>query len=279
MRKVYLKWLVMALVLITVLFNAGAVRTANAESKLNVIKERGYLIAGIKLDRPSGFKDEKGEIDGFDVDIIRYIADRLGVKLKIIPVTSSTRITLVADGVVDIAAATLTHTKTRDGVIDYSITYFFDGQKILVKKGSGIKSYRDLAGRKVGTAKGTTSERNLAAVQPAAVTVAFSHFLEAFHALQNELVDAVTTDSTILLGLKAETKYPGEYEIVGEFFSDEPYGLALPENDSKWRDFVNESLIKMWNSGEWLQAYNKWFGPGTKYEFPLDFKMSTWPLR
>jgi polar amino acid transport system substrate-binding protein len=253
------------------------------------IKQRGYMIGGVKDSvRPFGYIDEgTNKIVGFDCDILRYIAKRLGVGIQFKPVTSQTRIPTLVEGNVDILAATMTHTKTRDEQIDYSITYFYDGQmtyfydgqKLLVRKGEGIKSYKDLAGRKVSSAKGSTSEQNIMRVQPRARVVSFENYPEAFLALKQGKSDAVTTDSTILLGLKASDPHPMKYEIVGDFFSDEPYGLGVPENDSKWRDFVNESIIECWNSGEYQKIYNKWFGPKTKYFLPMGFELDTWPMR
>ncbi|UCF07133.1 MAG: ABC transporter substrate-binding protein [bacterium] len=263
--------------------NVGLPCAAQAVSTLDKIKERGYIIAGSKEDcAPFGFRDKTGDIVGFDVDICRYIANKLGVELKVVPVTSAIRVTAVQNETIDISAATITHTKSRDKVIDFSITYFLDGQKFLVKKGSGIRSYRDLAGKRICTVRATTSERRAKELQPQAKVISFNSYRECFVALKNGVVDAFTTDSTILLGFKASEPDPENYEIVGKFLSEEPYGLGLLQNDSKWRDFVNNCLIEMWNKGEWLKIYNKWFGPGQKYEYSLeelDFKMSTWPLR
>lgn len=275
-------WLI-SVVVVVVLLNLGLTSAAQAESTLDKVKDRGYMIAGTKEDcAPFGFRDKSGDIVGFDVDICRYIADKLGVELKVVPVTSAIRITAVQDETIDISAATITHTKSRDNVIDFSITYFLDGQKFLVKKESGIKSYRDLAGKRICSVKATTSERKAREIQPQAKVIGFKSYRECFLALKNGVVDAFTTDSGILLGFKASEPDPENYEIIGKFISKEPYGLGLLQNDSKWRDFVNNCLIEMWNNGEWLKIYNRWFGPGTKYEYPLeelDFNMSTWPLR
>lgn len=252
-----------------------------AQDTIGTIKARGKLIAGVKdTVRPFGFVEEKtGNLIGFDCDICRYIAKQLGVDIEFKPVTSQTRIPTLVQGNVDMLAATMTHTKSRDEEIDYSITYFYDGQKLLVKKTSGIYSYEDLDGKKVGSAKGSTSEQNIARVQPGCTVVSFENYPEAFLALKQGKVEAVTTDSSILLGLQASDENPKDYAIVGDFFSDEPYGLGVPENDSKWRDFVNNSLIEMWNSGEYEKIYNKWFGPDTKYYLPMGKPLDTWPQR
>lgn len=248
--------------------------------KLDEIKTRGKLIAGVKDSTvPFGYVDEASkQLVGFDVDICKYIADKLGVQLELLPVTSATRIPMLTQGSVDLAAATMTHKYERDEVIDFSITYFMDGQKLLVKKGSGIKSVADLTGKKVGTAKGSTSEKNVAFANPKCTVLSFEGYPQAFLALKQGKVEAVTTDSTILLGLKGSDPDPAAWEIVGAAFSAEPYGIGVPENDSDFRDFVNRSLAEMWVSGEYKKIYEKWFGKDTKYYLPLDWQMELWPF-
>jgi polar amino acid transport system substrate-binding protein len=184
---------------------------------------------------------------------------------------------MLAQGSVDILAATMTHKFSREDSIDFSITYFMTGQKILVKKDSGIDSVDDLAGSKVGTAKGSTSEKNIKDAQPDCTVLSFEGYPQAFLALRQGKVKAVTTDATILLGLKNSAPDPDEYVIAGKFISDEPYGLGVPENESNFRDFVNKSLAEMWESGEYQELYNKWFGPDTKYYLPLEWEMEVWP--
>ena len=272
--------------LLTVLFAmtlimalAAGVATAQEKSTLDVIKERGVLIAGVKDSVvPFGFVDEAArDLVGFDVDVCRYIADELGVDLELKPVTSSNRIPMLTDGQVDILAATMTHKMERDEVIDFSITYFMDGQKLLTAADSGITSYMDLAGKKVGSVKGSTSEKNIIDVQPDCEVVSFEGYPESFLALKQGKVVAMTTDSVILVGLKGSDPEPEKWVIVGEAFSIEPYGLGLPENDSEWRDFVNFTLIKMWNSGDWQEIYDTWLGPDTNYYMPLTWDMEIWP--
>jgi len=246
---------------------------------LEDIKAKGVLVAGVKdAVVPFGFVDEKTkELVGFDVDICKEIAKKLGVRIELKPVTSATRIPKLSQGMVDLAACTMTHKLSRDDVIDFSITYFMDGQKLLVKKGSGIKSYHDLAGKKVGSAKGSTSEKNIKEVQPDCTVLSFEGYPQAFLALKQGKVSAVTTDSVILVGLKGSDDNPDNWEIVGDFFAKEPYGIGVRENDSNFRDFVNRCLIEMWNDGTYKKIYDKWLGPDTKYYMPLTWEMETFP--
>jgi len=264
--------------LTALLFVMSSVVAVNAGT-LEDVKAKGVLTAGVKdAVVPFGYVDEKTKaLVGFDVDICRELANKLGVKLELKPVTSATRIPKLAQGTVDLAAATMTHKLSRDEVIDFTITYFMDGQKLLVKKGGGVKSYHDLAGKRVGTAKGSTSEKNIKNVQPDCTVISYEGYPQAFLALKQGKVSAVTTDSSILVGLKASDDNPDKWEITGDFFANEPYGIGVRENDSDFRDFVNRSLIEMWEDGTYLKLYNKWFGPDTKYYIPLTWEMETFP--
>lgn len=248
-------------------------------STIEKIKERGVLKAGVKDSVvPFGFVDEKKrELVGFDVDICRHIAKKLKVDIEFTAVTSANRIQMLTDGQVDILAATMTHKIERDEVIDFSITYFMDGQKLLVPKDSTIESVADLAGMKVGSVKGSTSEKNVKEAQPDCEVISFEGYPEAFLALKQGKVVAMTTDSVILVGLKGSDDNPENWKIVGEFFSSEPYGLGLPVNDSEWRDFVNFTLMEMWVDGDWKKIYDKWLGEDTKYYMPLDWQIELWP--
>ena len=249
------------------------------KSTLETVKDAGKLIAGVKDSVvPFGYVDETTrELVGFDVDVCTYIAKELDVDIEFVPVTSANRIEMLNNGQVDLVAATMTHKIERDEVIDFSITYFMDGQRLLVPVDSAIKSYEDLAGKKVGSAKGSTSEKNILLVQPKVTVVSYEGYPEAFLALKQGKVEAVTTDSVILVGLKGSDPEPLKWAIVGGFFSSEPYAIGVRENDSEWRDFINFTLIKMWREGDWLKIYDKWLGADTKYYMPLDWQMELWP--
>jgi polar amino acid transport system substrate-binding protein len=179
------------------------------------------------------------------------------------------------------SVANMTHKRERDKSIDFSITYFFDGQKLLAKKGEFSK-WEDFVGKKIATMQGTTSEINvknllkrLGDPDYEKNVISFQKESECFQALQMGRVAAWSTDSTILLGYAA--KKPGTFELVGDFFSDEPYGIGLPEDDSKWRDAVNFAIQDMWKDGTYMNIYNKWYGPDTPYYFPMTEQIEMWP--
>ena len=256
--------------------------TARAEtpSTLEGVKQRGVLRAGVRQDVPGfGIVDEKGGTVGFDIDIATELANRLGVKIELVPVTAATRIPLLQQGRIDLIAATLTHYRERDRVIDFSIGYFWTGQKLMVKKSSNIQSVADMAGKRAGTTVGALALKNLAAAQPKAVGQTFEGYPEAFLAMQRGLVDAVVADVIILAGLRANAPNPGDYVIVGESLGGGDYAIGVRENDSKWRDAINFALQDMWRDGTWDKIYGRWVGPGTPLNLAkseIGFSMELW---
>ncbi|MGM0417602.1 MAG: ABC transporter substrate-binding protein [Thermodesulfobacteriota bacterium] len=262
-----------------VLMSASAVSAGPVYDK--IMKEK-VLKAGLMTDSiPGAYYNADGDWVGFDVDIAKEIARRMGCKLERVPVSNKTRIAFVQQGRVDMSVANMTHKRERDKSIDFSITYFFDGQKMLAKKGE-FSELKDFVGKKIATMQGTTSEINvknllkeLGDKNADKNVISFQKESECFQALEMGRVAAWSTDSTILLGYAA--KKPGEYELVGDFFSNEPYGIGLPEDDSKLRDTINFTIQDMWKDGTYQEIYNKWYGPDTPYHFPMTEEIEMWP--
>ena len=236
-------------------------------SLLDTIQQRGKLIVGIQTSAPpASMVNERGEIVGFEVDC-QMIARKLGVAVEFKQLTDATRIPMIQQGAVDIVIATMTHTRERDKVVDFSITYFVTGQRILVPVDSTIETIEDLAGKRVGTARGSTSEQNILAAQPNAIILTYDDAATAFVALQRGAVDAISTDESMLLSLRADARNPQDWKVVGPYFSTEPFGIAMPQNESPLRDAVNFALMEAWESGE-FQGSTTPVRPGTKYELP-----------
>lgn len=263
--------------------SAAAPALSAEKSTLNVVMERGVLKAGVTKDVPNfGFINETGQHVGFDYDIVSEIARRLGVKLEVTPVTSATRIPMLQQGRVDLVASTMTHYRDRDGVVDFSIGYFYSPQTILVKKGSGIKSVANMAGKRAAASIGSGSIKIFKEAQPKVTMQTFEGFGETFLALQQGLIDAIVTDAVILAGIRANAPNPKDYEVLFNkeaVYGGGEYGLGLRENDSDWRDKINFILQDMWRDGAWDRIFNKWFGPGTKMDLTkeqLGFEMTVW---
>jgi polar amino acid transport system substrate-binding protein len=249
-------------------FSNGA---AAQKSVLQEVKDRGSV----------RIVDEKGETAGFEIDLAKEIAKRLGVKLEQVTVTSATRIPMLQQGRVDLVAATMTHYRKRDEVIDFSIGYFYSPQTLLVKKSSGIKSLADMAGKRAGTTVGAGSAENFKKAQPKGTLQTFEGYPESFLALQQGLVDAVATDVIILANLRATAQKPDDYEIVGKagWFAGGDYALGVRENDSKWRDQINFILQDIWVDGTWDKIFEKWLGSKSKIGLTKEevgFQMEIW---
>lgn len=256
------------------LFVNGALAAPPADT-LAAAKSKGVLVAGVKDSLPPfGYVDEKSrQIVGYDIDFINAIAKKLGVKVELKPVTSASRMPQLMEGNIDIIAATMTKNPERAKQIDFSHTYFFTGQKFITKKGS-VNSLKDLDGKKIGTAKGSTSEQNVKKAIPTATVLSFDDYPQAFLALQQGKVQAVTTDEAILAGILAKAPNKAQFEIPNLQISDEPYGLGMRKGDKAFVDFVNKTVLEMEKSGEAKKIFEKWFGPTTQFHLQRNFKIT-----
>jgi polar amino acid transport system substrate-binding protein len=239
------------------------------------VKKKGVLVAGIKDSLPPfGYVDEKTRtIIGYDIDFVNAIAKKLGVKVELKPVTSASRMPQLQEGNIDMIAATMTKNPERAKQIDFSHTYFFTGQKFITKKDS-VKSLKDLEGKRIGTAKGSTSEQNVKKALPTSTVLSFDDYPQAFLALQQGKVQAVTTDEAILAGLLAKAPNKDQFEIPNVQLSDEPYGLGMRKGDKNFVDFVNKTILEMEKSGEAKKIFDKWFGPSTDFHLQRNFKIT-----
>lgn len=262
-------------VVLSLLLVGASAASALAGDTLADVKKKGVLVCGVKDSLPPfGYVDEKTRnIVGYDIDFCNEIAKRLGVRLELKPVTSASRMPQLMEGNIDIIAATMTKNAERAKQIDFSDTYFFTGQKFLTKKGT-VKSLKDLEGKKIGTAKGSTSEQNAAKAVPSATILSFDDYPQAFLALQQGKVIAVTTDESILAGMLGKAPNKQEFEIPDIRISDEPYGLGMRKGDKNFVDFVNKTIVDMEKSGQAKAIFEKWFGPNTTTPLARTFKIT-----
>src|ERR1700712_2601339 len=160
--------------------------TAAHADQLDDIKKKGVIVFGVLgTDEPNSFVDPKTrDIVGYEVDLAKAIAQKIGVKAVFKQLAVAARIPELQQGRVDVLAASLTHNKEREGQVDFSLTTFVTGQKVLVKKSSGITDVPQLAGKKVLTVKGGTQEPNIRKAVPGVDVVTFETTQQAFLALQ-----------------------------------------------------------------------------------------------
>jgi polar amino acid transport system substrate-binding protein len=252
----------------------GAVAMPAAADTLADVKKKGVLVAGVKDSTPGfGFIDQKTrEIVGYDIDFVKAIAKKLGVRLELKPVTSASRMPQLMAGNIDIIAATMTNTAERAKQIDFSYTYFLTGQKFLGKKGS-IRTLAELDGKRIGTAKGSTSEQNAKRTLPTATILSFDDYPQAFLAFRRGKVFAITTDESILANILGKAPNRENYEIPDIRISDEPYGLGIRKGDRAFLEFVNNALLDMEKTGEAKAIFEKWFGPDSPTTLKRNFRI------
>lgn len=254
-RNIFLLSLVLCFLLLT--FSRDGIA-----GTLQEVKERGKLIVGVKTDYPPlGFLDENGVNRGFDIDIAKGLAKELfGNKeaVQFVPVTSGNRIALLTSRKIDIIVATFTITEERKRKVDFSIPYFITGQLILVRGDSKITRYEDLAGKKVATIQGSTGDIAIRELVPSAERIRFERNFEALQALKEGRVEAFVQDFILLFNLLQKNR--GLKMASLQPFRPARYGLGVRKGDKEWLDFINSTLTKMMESGEYEGLLERWFG-------------------
>ena len=234
------------------------------------IKNKGEIVFGVLgTDEPNSFVDPQShEFIGYEVDLAKAIAAKLGVKPVFKQLAVAARIPELQQGGVDILAASLTHNKEREAQVDFSLTTFVTGQKVLVKKSSGISELSALAGKKVLTVKGGTQEPNILKAVPTANVVTFETTQQAFQALQQGKGLAFVNDEVSLLADYAKlgaTKK--DYVILPQNLSVEPLALGIRKGETALKTAVDDTLRGLEKSGEAQKEFLKWYGPSTSLKF------------
>jgi glutamate transport system substrate-binding protein len=239
-----------------------------ADSTLGKIQAKGEITIGVKFDVPPfGFKNpQTDEVEGFDIDLGKAVAEELGVEPKFIEAISDNRIPFLTDGTADLILSTMTINEERVGQINFSDPYFIAHGRILVKSdNTDINGVDDLAGKNVCTALGSTYEATLKKQAPDAKLKLVDSYSECLELLQNDTVDAVSTDDVILTGMIIQTG-GGELKLVGDELTQEPYGAGIKKGEQELTDFVNSVFETYKSDGRWGETYQKWVGQYTKEE-------------
>ena len=236
------------------------------------LSEAGAITVGTKYDQPGfGLLNPDGVPEGFDVEIAKIVAGELGIAPEDITWTetvSANREPFIQNGQVDIVVATYTINDTRKQVVDFAGPYYVAGQDIMVAAGNpeGIAGPDDLAGKTVCSVEGSTPAQNIRDNYPEATLVTYDVYSKCADDLANGNVQAVTTDNVILTGLVAGN--PEGFELVGNPFTEEPYGIGLALGDTEFRNFINDVLEESYEDGRWAAAWDRTAGAITGEEAP-----------
>ncbi|MDJ0349296.1 glutamate ABC transporter substrate-binding protein [Cryobacterium sp. PH29-G1] len=244
--------------------------TFEAGTTMAALSEAGTMTIGTKFDQPLfGLLGPDDKPVGFDVEIGKLIAAKLGIKaddIKWKETVSANRELFIENGEVDIVIATYTINDVRKEKIDFAGPYYEAGQDLLVLAGNPdkITGPEDLTGKPVCTVSGSTSEKNIAEYTDNVITTdAYSKCLAP---LRSGEVVAVTTDNVILAGLADQNA--GEFEVISNPFTQEPYGIGLKKGDDAFRAFINDTLEESYTDGSWAAAWEATAGKVLKTPTP-----------
>lgn len=261
---------------------ASGQTSTQQQSLYSAVKSRGVLRVGVRPDDPPhSYLDPQGHLVGFDVDIATAIAKYWGVKLQLVNVNELTRISYLQNGRIDLAVTSISKTVKRAKVVDFSETYFFSDQTILVRKGA-YKHLSDLVGKTIAADRGSNAGDSWLAWLSAHGHAGDGH-IEYFASKQASL-EAVNTGAVV--------GYAEDYELLASLAHNDPGlsvindpggialkldGVAMHKNDSQLVLEVNLALQHIASSGEYNVIYNRWFGPNSSTPVPLMGHIEVWP--
>jgi glutamate/aspartate transport system substrate-binding protein len=248
-----------------------AVASDELKGTLKKVRDTGVITLGYREDSiPFSFLNPGGRPIGYSIDLCNEIADdvtaELGgreIEVKYKPVTSENRIAAVVSGHIDLECGSTTSNHARQKEVAFSPIFFVAGTKLMVKRGSRINSYRDLRDKTVVVTAGTTNEaaiKTLSEKQNLGIKViAAKDHADSFAQLASGAADGFASDDVLLYGIIAASKAAGDYKVVGEYLSYDPYGLMYRRNDPDFGDVVERTFRRLAESREIVHIYNKWF--------------------
>lgn len=226
----------------------------------------GSLRVGIKFDQPGLGQKVGNEYNGFDVDVAKYVAKELGVdegNIQWVETPSNNRENAIVGEQVDMIVATYSITDQRRQQVDFAGPYFIAGQDLLVRAdNTDITGPESLNGKRVCSVQGSTSAQAIKDnYSQGAELQNYDTYSKCAESLASGTVDVMTTDDTILAGYAAQPEYVGKLKVVGNTFTEEPYGIGIKKNDPELCTKINDAIAKMIEDDSWQKAIDDNFGP------------------
>ena len=257
--------------LVALLAGCALAGAASAADTLKKIKDSGSITLGHRDSSiPFSYYDDKQKVVGYAMDICYKIVDAVKANLKmqkidvkLNPVTSATRIPLMANGTIDLECGSTTNNLERQKQVGFTITHFVTANRYVAKKSSNIKSLKDLKGKTVVSTSGTTNikwatEANQKQNLGMNIIAAKDH-AEAFLTVDTGRAVAFFMDDILLYSLVATSRNPGDWVIGSEAYTVEPYGIMVPKDDPAFKKVVDGAVRALYKSGEINKIYDKWF--------------------
>jgi ABC-type amino acid transport substrate-binding protein len=240
---------------------AGGTLTACGQGGSESLLDEPTLVVGVRPDLPGlGLRRPDGRFEGFDIDVARYVAERLGKKVRFVQVLASERITALTSGRADLVLATLSVTPERKTQIAFAGPYYMSYQDVLVRADErGVKGVRDLTGRRFCAVEGADPIQRLLAVHGmTARTVPAKSYDQCMGMIKGRTVDAITTNDVILAGL---VRREGRgYRLVNARISEQNTGIGLRRGDVEGCEALNRAITRMYQDGTAARLMHRWFG-------------------
>ncbi|MEC4719936.1 transporter substrate-binding domain-containing protein [Noviherbaspirillum sp. CPCC 100848] len=244
---------------------------AQESGTLKKIKDTGVIALGVRDSSiPFSYLDDKQSYQGYSVDIcmkvVTAVQKHLGLtslQVKMNPVTSATRIPLMANGTIDLECGSTTNNLERQKQVAFAPTTFVTANRLLAKKSSGIKTLDDMKGKTLVSTSGTSNIKQLTALNSERnlgmnIQAAKDH-AEAFLMVETGRAVAFAMDDVLLSSLASSSKSPSDYSITDEALSIEPYGIMLRRDDPDFKKVVDGAVTALLKSGDINRIYHKWF--------------------
>ncbi|ALK08062.1 amino acid ABC transporter substrate-binding protein [Blastochloris viridis] len=238
---------------------------------LKKIKETGTITIGHRDSSiPFSYYDDKQQVVGYAMDLCYRIVDAVKAELKLPdlkvvlnPVTSATRIPLMANGTIDLECGSTTNNLERQKQVGFTITHFVTANRFVSKKANNLKTLADLKGKTIVSTSGTANIKQINQInaeQNLGMTIlAAKDHAEAFLMVETDRAVAFVMDDILLYSLAASSKAPKDYVISAEALSVEPYGIMLRRDDPEFKAVVDKAMVETYKSGAIEPIYKKWF--------------------
>jgi len=250
-----------------------------AAETADIVRESGVMTVGIRADylpfSEATGQDNEITYTGFDVDLARAVAERIGIEARFVVLEPAVIVPMVAESIIQ-AAPGINHRMSWERVIDYSVTYLPGGTKAMVLTSSGIYSLSSLSRKRIAIVAGT-DVTGIEKRTPNADMVEVDTPEEGLKLLTGREVTALVGDFKDLIHLQTKSEKPAALRIVKEPIVPSPIAIGLPPDDGDWRELVDRTLMELWVSGRYAEIYRTWFGSEAAVVLPLDFTMEVWP--
>ncbi|MES2070317.1 MAG: amino acid ABC transporter substrate-binding protein [Pseudomonadota bacterium] len=269
------------------LLGMGSALAYAADTLAHIKETQTITIAHREASFPFSYLSENKKPIGYAVDICLKIAEAVKKELKLpqltinyVLVNPSTRMPAIIEGKADIECGSTTNNADRRKQVAFTIPHFFATARMLVRADSGIKNWTDLKDKKVVTTKGTTSVKLLTDRDKVRALglklVEGNDHNDSFNMVESFAADAFSMDDVLLYGLRANSKDPAKFAIVGDGLSTEPYAMIVRKDDPGFKAVADKEIARMMSDGDFIKLYDKWFRSpvppkGANLNMPMGF--------